>query len=253
MTNVLTDPTMITDGGVPSPVTEDAGVQGGSSADIPEKFWDEQTGEIRIQALLNSYKELEQKLSSMVAGPDTDEGRRNILSMLGMPDTADEYEIDVSHGFFEADPDINRKMHHCGFTKEQAQAAYDLAAEKFVPLIVEMAEEYRADREVERLISAFGGGDKWREVSRQLLNFGKKNLPPEVFDSMSGSYEGIMMMYKMMKGEDTELSAFQPMGGGGASEEKDLNAMMRDPRYWRDRDPEYVAKVTERFKRQYSA
>jgi hypothetical protein len=27
--------------------------------------------------------------------------------------------------------------------------------------------------------------------------------------------------------------------------------MMRDPKYWRDKDPSYVAKVTEGFKKMY--
>lgn len=248
MDNVLTDPDIV------KQANELAALKGAAETKpphIPEKFWDAETGQLRIEDLVNSYLELEQKLSGMIARPDTDEARLNILHMMGLPETADEYEIDVSHGLFDSDPQINKKMHECGFTPEQAQTAYDLAAEKFVPLIIEMAEEYRADREVERLVSAFGGPEKWQEVSRQLLRFGQKNLPAEVFESMSGSYEGIMMMFKMMKGEDQSVLGHERAEDGN-DKAGHLNEMMRDPRYWRDRDPEFVAKVTERFKQQYS-
>ena len=36
-----------------------------------------------------------------------------------------------------------------------------------------------------------------------------------------------------------------------AFDEKDLQTMMRDPRYWRDKDPSFVAKVTDGFQRMY--
>jgi hypothetical protein len=31
--------------------------------------------------------------------------------------------------------------------------------------------------------------------------------------------------------------------------EDTLNEMVRDPRYWRDRDPDFIARVTEGFRR----
>ena len=42
--------------------------------------------------------------------------------------------------------------------------------------------------------------------------------------------------------------------GGSASgtDEKDLQSMMRDPKYWRDKDPAYIAKVTAGFEKIYS-
>jgi hypothetical protein len=39
----------------------------------------------------------------------------------------------------------------------------------------------------------------------------------------------------------------------GAPDDAALSQMMRDPRYWRDRDPEVIAKVTEGFRRLYPA
>ena len=88
-------------------------------------------------------------------------------------------------------------------------------------------------------------------MSKQLLAYGKKNLPPEVLGSLAGSFEGVMALYRMMKGEDgaMDLSSFK--GSAEKSAGNDLNAMMRDPRYWRDRDPSFVQQVTDGFKNKY--
>jgi hypothetical protein len=218
---------------------------------VPEKFIDSETGEVRLDALAASYIALEKKLAAMMPRPDTDESRREVLKCLGCPETPDEYDIDVSHGLFSADPEVNARLHTKGLTAEQVQEVYNLAAEKLVPAILEMTQEFAADREVERLMAAFGGAEKWAEVSRQLLAFGKKNLPGEVLSSLASSFEGVMALYRMMKGQEPDLAA----RGAETPEivESDLRSMMRDPRYYRDRDPSFVAKVTEGFRKIYGA
>lgn len=214
---------------------------------IPEKFWDVEKQEVRVDALLGSYLELEKKLSSMI-NPDD---RQRVLSSLGVPETADAYEIDVSHGLFPADPDINKRLHERGFTPEQVQMVYDLAVEKMVPMVLELADEFKAEREVDRLIAAFGGPEKWAEISRQLLAYGQKNMPPEVLNNLSSSFEGVMALYRLMKGEEPVMSRedAQSVSIG----ESDLQSMMRDPRYWKTKDPAFVAQVTDGFRRVYSA
>ena len=110
---------------------------------------------------------------------------------------------------------------------------YDLAAEKIVPMAVELAGDLNADREIEKLVEHFGGSDQWKETSRQLLSFGQKNLPADVLDTLSSSYDGVIALHNMMKGTEPVISNNQ----SGNQEEKDLQSMMRDPKYWRDKDP----------------
>lgn len=217
---------------------------------IPEKFIDPQTGAVRLDALAGSYLALERKLAGMMPRPDSEEGRREAFRCLGCPDTPDGYEVDVSHGLFAVDPDVNTRLHAKGLTADQVQEVYNLAAEKLVPAILEMTQEFAADREVERLVAAFGGAEKWTEISRQLLAFGTKNLPKDVLASLSSSFEGVMALYRMMKGQDPDLSIRQSDQPAGLTE-SDLRGMMRDPRYFRERDPAFVAKVTEGFRRIY--
>ncbi len=214
--------------------------------EIPEKFKDPETGALRTDALLSSYLALEKKLSEMVPVDD----KERLLKLAGRPDTAEEYSVDVSHGLFDIDPEMNMRLHGLGFTVEQVQAVYDLAAEKLVPLILEMSSEFQAEREVDRLIHEFGGPEKWKIVSKQLLTFADKNLPKEVMSSLSSSYEGVMALYRMMKAQEPGVKAQgEP---AKALESKDLHAMMRDPKYWQQKDPAFIAKVTKGFEEIYS-
>ena len=202
--------------------------------EIPAKFKNPETGEIKMQSMIQSYKELEKKFSQMPS----------------VPKSADDYCIECKNGIFEVDKEMNQRLHEKGFTNEQVQFVYDLAAEKMVPMIIEMAGDFQAEREVEKLVEHFGGPEKWKEVARQLLAFGQKNMPADVLDSLSSSYEGVLALYNMMKGEEPVIS--QVSGQRDNSGDLDLQSMMRDPKYWRDKDPSFVAKVTEGFQRLYS-
>ncbi len=204
------------------------------NTDIPEKFLDPETGDLRLDTLVRSYNALEKKMSQTQSPPASHE----------------EYCIDCAHGLFQPDMDINKRMHEKGFTQEQAQEVYNMAAEKMVPMIMEIAADLQADREVEKLVSHFGGAEQWREVSHQLLAYGQKNLPPQVLDNMASSFEGVIALYRMMKGEEPSLqntAAKTPDDMG----EKELASMMRDPKYWKDRDPAFIAKVTQGFQKIY--
>jgi hypothetical protein len=217
---------------------------------LPDKFWDEASGEIRINALIKSYAELEKRLSSSIPEPKDDETRARFLRAAGVPASPEEYQIAIRDNLFEPDFELNSRLHSKGFNAEQVQEVYDLAVEKMVPMILQMASEFQADREVERLIEHFGGKDQWREASRQMLTYGQKNLPPQVLEGMSSSYEGICALYKMMQSDEPQtLGSKKSIMSSNV--EKDLQSMMNDPKYWRDKDPSFIAKVTDGFKNLY--
>lgn len=202
--------------------------------EIPAKFKDPETGALNVDALVKSYKALEQKMGSQT----------------GAPKSPDEYCVDCSHGLFDSDPEVNKRLHEKGFTNEQAQAVYDLAAEKMVPAINALAYDVKAERELEKLINHFGGADKWKEVARQLLAFGQKNMPADVLDNLSSSYEGVLALYRMMQSQEPSLKKEVDTVETSA-DEQELQSMMRDPKYWKDKDPAFIAKVTEGFKNIY--
>ena len=122
-----------------------------SEMEIPNKF-KKQDGTINIAELLKSYLALERKLA--------ERSNKNLLqNQKGlMPTSADEYQIDLKQSGLIIDPDVNRRLFELGFTQEQVQAVYDLAAEKVVPVIQQLAADYRTDRELADLEKEFGGG-----------------------------------------------------------------------------------------------
>lgn len=228
--------------------------QSGVPQGVPEKFWDAQTQSIRVDDLLKSYLALEKKLGSPQQGfvmPEDEEGRLQILRALGVPETPDAYELTFKNDLLTADSEVNSRLHSKGFTTEQVQEVYDLASEKLVPMILDIAAEFQADREVERLVAHFGGAEQWAEVSRQLLAYGRKHFPAPVLEGMAASYDGVMALYRMMKGDGPQALSVQDGAASSGNSEAELHAMMKDPKYWRDKDPAMIAKVTEGFKKIY--
>lgn len=218
-------------------------------ANVPEKFWDVKNNSIRTDALLKSYAELEKKLGAMIHPTDT----AKMQQALGVPASAADYCIDCSHGLFTPHPDINAELHGAGFTQPQAQKVYDLAAQHMVPMIVDVANQYQSEGELQRLQDHFGGAAQWQEMARQLQAWGNANLPPEAVRGLSSTYDGIMAMYNMMQqslGQDGTPSA-NVGNAASANGAQDITAMMRDPRYWQKKDPNYIAQVTAAFERQY--
>jgi hypothetical protein len=222
---------------------------------IPEKFRDPATGAVRVDALLKSYLELERRLSAGAPAPfwdagqpPDDETRGKVLRALGRPEAPDGYEIRCDHGLFEPDGTLNDRLHAAGFTADQAQLLYDLAAERMVPLVRDVAAQYQAEREIERLHDAFGGAEGWRTVSRQLHAWARANLPPAAVDGLAASYDGVMAMHRMMTAGEPAMGR---AAGGAPPDEAELRRIMRDPRYWRDRDPALMANVAAGFDRLY--
>jgi hypothetical protein len=223
----------------------------GRPAGVPEKFWDGEAGVIRTEALLKSYIELERKLGSTVPLPDDDdqEGRERLRRALGVPASSEDYRIEIRDELVAPTPELNARLHEAGFTQEQAQLIYDLAAEHLLPVIDDAVAELRATRDAERLASHFGDG-AWQNLARQIKRWGEANLDADVYRTLASSYDGVLAMHQMMQAR--EPSVLQDAEGPRSDlDEAALTRMMRDPRYWRERDPALIAQVTEGFKRLY--
>jgi hypothetical protein len=221
-------------------------------AGVPEKFWDREAGAIRTEALLKSYVELERKLGSMVPlpGDDDQEGRERLRRALGVPDSPEHYQIEIRDELVEPTPEINARLHEAGFTQEQAQLIYDLAAEHLLPVIDDAVAELRATRDAERLAAHFGGDAAWQNMARQVKTWGEANLAGDVYRTLASSYDGVLAMHQMMQAREPSVLR-DAEGPQSDLDETSLTRMMRDPRYWRERDPALVAQVTEGFKRLY--
>lgn len=223
---------------------------------IPEKFLDPQTKEIRLDALLKSYLALEKKLASVKTAPltaDENTAQDDPTNLLADDPASEAYNIVIHHDMFTQDDDIDATLRANGFTNQQAQIVYDLASEKMVPLVLEIAREFEAERQLDRLIATFGSKERYQEIARQLLAFGQKTLPQDVLDGLSSSYEGVMALYRMMQSGKPMATQNDPsQHQDGIMDETALRSMMRDPKYWRDKDEAFIKKVSDGFRQVFA-
>lgn len=206
------------------------------SGRVPDKFWNSETNEIRTNALLKSYLDLEKKLN---AKPSHD-----------IPDGPDGYEIKSPSESVVINSDLNNRLHEAGFSHQQAQLVYDMADEHLQPLVMEMATHMQSHQHIDGLCEEFGGEEKWREISTQISSWGKKNMSSDVYEALASSPEGIRTLYRMMNREEPEMIDGASTSKGAVSEQN-LKAIMRDPRYWRDQDPAIVRQVQKGFETLY--
>ena len=54
------------------------------------------------------------------------------------------YEIVLHSKFLTIDEEVNKRLKEAGFTNEQAQLVYDLAAEIMIPKIKEVVDEFKS-------------------------------------------------------------------------------------------------------------
>lgn len=204
--------------------------------EVPKKFWDEEAGEIRTDGLVKSYLELERKLGS--------------LNDVTPPVTPEDYRISTNSELLESDPDVNKRLHEAGFSQKQAQVVYDIAAERFPPMIAEVASVFEAESQLQSLVQHFGGEDRWRETARQIETWGQSKLPKPVFDALATTYDGVLAIHRMMSGDEPGL-LHQGCVGNDMPTEAELKKIMREPAYWRDQDPALVEKVRLGFRNLY--
>ena len=228
-------------------------------ADVPAKFWDDEAGTLRADALLKSYLELERKLGTGGREADPAPAAAALPSAADpeaappepVPPAVEGYAITSPHPLIEPDNELNGRLLAAGFTQSQAQLVYDLAAERLLPVIQVALGDIEAQQQLDRLQRHFGGADTWRHTARQIKSWAASHLDPAIHDTLAASFEGVLALHQMMRASEPEL-----LGGGAATSaeptEEALIEMMRDRRYWRQRDPEFIARVTAGFKRLYA-
>lgn len=211
---------------------------------VPDKFWDDETSALRTEALLKSYLELEKRMG---AGEED----APIAELPNVPETPDAYEIETSNDLVASDPEINRRLHEAGFSQDQAKLVYKLAEEYLLPAVSDAYGEVFVQQEVGKLEKAFGGADEWRTMADQLRTWGQANLADDIYATLANSADGVMAMHAMMQAR--EPAVVHAETAGTPADEGSLRRMMQDPRYWRDRDPAFIAEVTRGFERVFKS
>ena len=215
---------------------------------IPQKFQNPD-GTVNVDALMKSYSELEKKIGTMVSVPGKnadDASREKFNRAIGVPENANDYP---TNALFDNES-IKQKFHDIGLTSNQVEQIYSVAEEFLSPVLMELFSAKNETNEMLKLEKFFGSREKMKEALIAINTFGEKFLPHDAFDALCASASGIQGVYQMMQ-------SMEPRVETNFNEQEnltddDLRRMMRDPKYWRDADPEYVRKIENGFKKLYS-
>lgn len=215
---------------------------------IPEKFRNDD-GTLNTDALMRSYNELEKKIGTMVSVPNEnsdDTARQKFNRAIGVPESASEYP---THELYD-DENLRQKFFEIGLTKHQVEKIYDIANEFLSPVISDLFSAHDESNAMNELKNFFGGDEKMRDNLRAINSFGERFLPRDAFDALCATPQGIQCMYKMMQSMEPTIKTDKNENENLS--DSDLRRMMRDPKYWRDGDTEYIRKIENGFKKLYS-
>ena len=215
---------------------------------VPEKFLNED-GTLNTDSLLKSYNELEKKIGTMVSIPNSesdDATRERFNRAIGVPDDASQYP---TNDMFD-DESVRQKFREIGLTCSQVEQIYKIANEYLSPVLSELFSMQNETNAIAELKNFFGGTEKMNDALHAIDAFGNKFLPHDAFDALCSTPQGIQGIYKMMQSMEPHIET-QKNEQENLTDD-DLRRMMRDPKYWRDADPEYVRKIENGFKKLYA-
>lgn len=215
---------------------------------IPEKFLN-QDGTLNSESLIKSYTELEKKIGTMISVPNEnsdDEAKRKFNRAIGVPESASEYPKNDLYD----DENLREQFLQIGLTKTQVEKIYNIANEYLSPIISELFSVQDESVAINELKNFFGGVDKMNDALRAINVFGEHFLPRDAFDALCATPQGIQSVYKMMQSMEPDVKTDKNETQNLT--DSDLRRMMRDPKYWRDNDVEYIRKIENGFKKLYS-
>lgn len=215
---------------------------------IPEKFWNEEAGEVNVESLSTSYNSLEKKL-----GQRTDELTKQIRTDIEQERNAkvpEKYEIKMP----EIPEDINIEVHEdqplLKWWSETARSM-GLSQDQFNEGINQFVQnEIAGLPNIEQESQLLGDNAKDRIESADL--WAKKHLSENAYSTiakLSSTADGIKALEEIMA---LNKGSVMPQGQTAVEAKpslNDLRSMMKDPRYWKDgdKDPAYIARVSKLF------
>ena len=216
--------------------------------EIPKKFQNDD-GTLNAESLIKSYSELEKKIGTMVTVPAENsdpESREKFLRATGVPADISEYP---ANPFFDDDA-IRSKFKEAGLNKTQVEKIYEIANEFLQQALSDIFNRKYEEESFAELKNFFGEEEKMQRALFEIAAFGEKFLPNDTFQSLSSSPAGIRSIYAMMQSMEPTVETGK--GSADSLSENDLRAMMKDPKYWRDHDAEYIRKIETGFKKLYT-
>ena len=219
---------------------------------VPEKFWDTDRNEIKVEELSASYNSLEKKL-----GMRTDELSKQIrtdIEQEAKTAVPEKYEIVMPEIPKEINVEVNEEQEllkeWSSICRENnlSQEVFNRGVNAFVNNEIAGLPNLNAEMEI------LGDNAKSRLEAAELWT--KKYLSSEAYDTMSklaSTADGVKAIEELMN-----ITKSKPLPNANTVvdaelDETDLRSMMNDPRYYdpSKRDEAYYNKVTKLYEKKY--
>jgi len=217
---------------------------------VPEKFWNKDLNEVNVEELSASYNSLEKKL-----GARTDELSKQVREDIEKEKRAkvpENYEITKPELEEGVDVDINADMpllqwwqktaKDNGLTQEQFNEGINAFVNNEVSALPSAEDEKKS----------LGDNAQARIEAAELWS--KKNLSTDAYETMAkiaSSANGVKLIEEIMKLNKDAPIPNTETAIEAAPSLSDLRAMMKDKRYWLDKDPAYITKVSNLYEKYY--
>lgn len=220
---------------------------------IPEKFWNNETGEINLEDMAKSYAHLER-----FASGKKDEMKDSIIAELeteareGLPEDSKGYKLPklvegITEEMVEANPLTGwwrERCHEIGLNQEQ----FEDGINQYVDFMQSSLPDI--DSEMEKL------GENANDRLNAVNSWAQSFFPPEEFEAivstLGTSAQGIAVLERIQDSMKSSMGRSESV----AQPERELSIadvkqMMNDKRYYdsRHRDADYVRKVDEAWAR----
>tara|TARA_R110002051_G_scaffold14690_3_gene47109 strand:+ start:7923 stop:8675 length:753 start_codon:yes stop_codon:yes gene_type:complete len=217
---------------------------------VPEKFWDKDNNEVKIEDLGLSYKALEKKLGSRTE--DLSAQIREDIKNESKASVPEDYEISLPELPENVNIDVDAEMPLLQWWKQTArekgmsQDEFNQGVEAFVN------NEIQGLPNVDNEKGLLGENASTRIEAADLWS--KKNLSEDTYNTLSSlasTANGVKAIEELMAlNKDAPIPNIQTAIEAAPSPD-DLRSMMKDVRYWKDgeRDPAYVKKVTDMYEK----
>jgi len=224
---------------------------------IPEKFWDAETGAPRIDELAKSYVELERMAGELKrqVGAKKEEWARELEAerLSARPEKPDAYEPELPEelaGKVELADDHPLMSWWREFAWEHGldHEAFNAGLQQFVRWQVDSTEAQAQALEEELGKLGEHGTQRVQHVEGWMrARIGEEAVA--ALEPLLASAAAIEALEKLM--ESVGERRFVPADKPEKIDAETLDRWVRDPRYWRDRDPAFVKQVTEGFRQLY--
>lgn len=212
-----------------------------------DKFWNPDLKQVRIEPLHKAYNELEGKLRT-----SHDDLKTQIIEEM-KAQAPESYEVNLSEDLsipenveFDLSADDPMVQWFFGFAKENgmSQELVDKAINEYVG--IELAALPDVSAEIEKL------GDHGQDRMLRVHNWLEGKLSDQQFAAINpllSSAAQVEALEVLMK--STGPSDFDGESAGAPLSLDELREMQNDPRYWQSKEPAFIKKVEEGYRRLY--